>query len=193
VRANDLSKGENEQSKKETKMKLKMMCLVVALLSFVGLAQAQIGGSATLVTTAPPYGSQGSVIPMVNLASVPLYESVNIVDGNEWFWAPTHTCWYNSDNIRFVVILLDGSTHRVSMFLQDFDNQGRSEKVFVTDSNGNQLTETTVTNFANGEYLSWNVSGAVVFNVTNDGGVNAVANGLFLDPASTGVVPPPTL
>ena len=34
--------------------------------------------------------------------------------------------------------------------------------------------------------MSWNITGAVVINVTNNGGLNSVAGGLFLDPASTG-------
>ena len=53
------------------------------LLAFAGLAQAQ---TAVPVTSTPPFGTDGSVIPMVNPAPVPSYAFVNLINANEWSW-----------------------------------------------------------------------------------------------------------
>jgi hypothetical protein len=167
---------------KELNMKRIVLGLAL-LIAFAGIAQAQ---TATPVTSSSPYGTDGSVIPMVNPASVPSYASVNIVNGNEWSWATGHTAWYNGTSFRLVVGILDGNAHRVTLFLQDYDNDGRNEQVVVTTPTGTQLTTNTITNFAKGTYLSWNVTGFVVINVVNNGGINAVASGLYFDPPATG-------
>ena len=71
---------------------------------------------------------------------------------------------------RFVIGMLDGNPHRVTLFFQDYDNYGRNETVTVTTPTGTQLTTNTLTNFSRGTSLSWTVTGFVVINVTNNGG-----------------------
>src|SRR5262249_45136184 len=76
-------------------------------------------------------------------------------------------------------------TQRVSLYALDWQNSGRSEKVEVLDGSTGQLLDTrTVSGFAGGEYLVFNVTGHVKFRVTALSGSNAVLSGIFFD--STG-------
>ena len=49
-----------------------------------------------------------------------------------------------------------------------------------------------MSNFTNGEYLSWTISGNVLITFTRTGGDNAVLNGLFFDAAGSPPPPPPS-
>jgi hypothetical protein len=79
----------------------------------------------------------------------------------------------------------DGNTHQVALYCLDWDRLGRSETVAITDANGNVLSSESVTNFGEGVYLVWNVSGHVKIQVTLTGGANAVATGLFFGGTGT--------
>jgi hypothetical protein len=50
---------------------------------------------------------------------------------------------------------------------------------------GALLATQDVTGFSAGQYLCFNAAGDVTFRITNNGGVNAVLSGLFIDPAKT--------
>jgi hypothetical protein len=75
----------------------------------------------------------------------------------------------------------DGRSHRVSAYLLDWDHLNRSEMIQVIDPvTGVILDSQTVSNFGNGEYLSWNVTGHVQLRVVNLGNsMNPVVSGLF--------------
>jgi hypothetical protein len=76
------------------------------------------------------------------------------------------------------------TAHRISLYLLDWDGGGgRQESVTVTDVLGNVLSGADSGAFANGKYLSWDVSGSVSFTVTSTAGANAVVSGLFFGPA----------
>jgi subtilisin family serine protease len=92
-------------------------------------------------------------------------------------------CWYGS---TFTIDLnfTDSAVHRVAMYLLDWDSTGRSERIDVVDVTSNNVLDTrTVSNFAAGQYVSWNLSGHVQLRVTALAGPNAVASGLFVGPA----------
>jgi hypothetical protein len=75
----------------------------------------------------------------------------------------------------------DGSTHQVALYLVDWDNKGRSERVDVFDApTGVRYDTRTVSAFGGGVYLVFNVSGHVRFQFTSLAGPNAVLSGLFL-------------
>lgn len=43
------------------------------------------------------------------------------------------------------------------------------------------LDTRTLTNFGNGQYVVWTISGHVIVRVTRMAGINAVASGIFID------------
>jgi len=69
----------------------------------------------------------------------------------------------------------------MALYLLDWDRQNRVENVTVLDAaTGAVLDSHTVSAFANGEYLIWQIRGQVVVRVTNEpGSLNAVVSGLF--------------
>jgi hypothetical protein len=77
--------------------------------------------------------------------------------------------------------LTDNQSHRVAIYLSDFDRAGRSETVQITNaSTGAVLDTESASNFASGDYLVWSIAGHVKITITNTGGwLNAVASGLF--------------
>jgi hypothetical protein len=84
------------------------------------------------------------------------------------------------------VNLTDQKTHKVTVYMLDWDNYGpRSQQVQILDSvTGAVLDSRKVSAFSAGQYLSWNISGHVLLQVTNNmAGSNAVINGLFFSPA----------
>ena len=95
------------------------------------------------------------------------------------------SCYYSPTSFTLDVNLTDGAAHRLSLYMVDYDNMGRSQTVQIADAaTGAVLDTRSVTNFTGGQYLSWNVSGHVKITISLAGGNNALANGLFFDPAS---------
>lgn len=92
------------------------------------------------------------------------------------------TTWYSSSSFSFDVDLTDGNPHQLALYALDWDRAGRSEKVTITDAGtGTQLISQTVTNFGNGVYLMWQITGNVVITVQLSPGSspNAVISGVF--------------
>ena len=97
--------------------------------------------------------------------------------------------WYSATSFTVDVNLADGQTHDLELYFLDWDNQGRSEQVQISDAGtGNVLDTETISSFTNGVYLDWKVSGNLVITITREAGPNAVLDGLFLDSTSS---PPP--
>jgi hypothetical protein len=168
-----------------------------------GAGTATPGGTATFLTTDTTtqgtwqgvYGSNGYNVLSDNV-SYPSYATVSATGIPLWTWAastsdpralqkasnPTDhiaACWYGN---TFTIDLnfTDGNTHRLALYLLDWDNNGRSERIDVLDATTNQvLNSQTAANFSGGEYLSWNISGHVLVRFTTLGGPNAVVSGLF--------------
>ena len=89
-------------------------------------------------------------------------------------------CWYSNTSFSVDVNLTDGQTHVVSIYADDWDSQGRVERVDVIDpSTGTVLDSRTISSFSGGTYLSWKLSGHVQLRFTKIGGPNAVVSGLF--------------
>jgi hypothetical protein len=78
--------------------------------------------------------------------------------------------------------LTDGNTHLLALYFLDWDNQGRSEQVQITNAATGAVHDTeTVSSFYGGVYLKWNVSGNVLITITRLSGPNAVLSGLFIN------------
>lgn len=97
------------------------------------------------------------------------------------------------------------ASRRLSLYVVDFDRKGRSERIDVyaqgaldgdvsgslglSHANGPLLDSRVVDHFENGQYLTWDVTGPVIFQITalpTDDNTFAVESGLFLDAIPSG-------
>jgi hypothetical protein len=78
-------------------------------------------------------------------------------------------------------ISVGSGTHQLAIYAIDWDNQGRTENIQIVDGTTGAPLDTlrTVSSFAGGIYLIWNISGNIQINVTNTAGPNAVISGVF--------------
>jgi hypothetical protein len=96
-------------------------------------------------------------------------------------------CWFGDE--FYISVTNNGNIlqpQQIGLYLVDWDHLQREERIDVIDQiSGNLLDSETVTGFDSGVYLNWNVTGTVVFHVTNlGGGPNAVVSGVFVDPVT---------
>ena len=143
------------------------------------------------------YGSQGVDIAGVG-DTLPAY-AIASTTGIPFTWATSTTDvrapqnltgtgrtaaeWYGASTFDFDLSLTDGSTHQVALYVLDFDNQNRQEKVQVLNAGtGAQLAAETVYPFSGGDYLLFNVSGSVIFRITQISGGSSALTGVFIDP-----------
>jgi ELWxxDGT repeat protein len=95
-------------------------------------------------------------------------------------------CFYsNAPEFSLDVNLADGQTHQVSLYLLDYDVRNRAETVIVSDAaTGAVLDSRTFSDFTQGVYARWNLSGHVRLTILNAGGLNEVVSGIFIDPVT---------
>ncbi len=100
--------------------------------------------------------------------------------------------WFSTSSFSFDVNLTDGKMHQVALYAVDWDNYGgRAENVQILDAGtGTSLDQRSISQFVNGVYLIWSISGHVKINVVLTGGGNAVVSGLFWGGASTTQITP---
>jgi hypothetical protein len=148
------------------------------------------------------YGADGEII--ANDSNVqPAYGSASFTQGTPFTWVSSistdarallkassqtdriASTFYDSSAVTLDVHFTDTSTHRVALYLLDFDTSGRAETITVLDASSNAVLDTrSASSFRDGEYLIWNVSGHVMIQVTCTAGPNAVVSGVFLGPGS---------
>ena len=78
----------------------------------------------------------------------------------------------------------NGQLHTVTLYLADYNNQRRTERVQAIDAaTGAVMAQQDVTDFRNGQFLSFNVTGGVIFRIGNTAGPGktAVLSGIFFD------------
>ena len=103
------------------------------------------------------------------------------------------TNWYAATSFVVHLNLTDDQPHDIELYAVDWDNQFRHETIQVTNATtGAVLDSVLLTNFAQGVYLQFMVTGSVVIKVTSDSDASAVLSGIFFDPASSMQDPPPT-
>jgi hypothetical protein len=151
------------------------------------------------------YGLGGYTIPATNSNQAPTYAAFTPENEGLWTWAATGTaiqdlqvpgsaatvrqasCWYSnlSNTFALDVNVSDGGTHQFALYALDWDLRGRAETIQAVDAaTGTVLDTRSVSNFSNGIFFVWNVSGHVTFNVTSVSGPNAVISGAFFDVAT---------
>jgi hypothetical protein len=78
--------------------------------------------------------------------------------------------------------LNDNITHRVTLYMVDYDKKGRSQTIqFIDPATGRVLQQRSVSNFKNGIYVSYDITGPVTIRFIRTGGPNAVLSGVFFD------------
>lgn len=135
---------------------------------------------ATLGSVNAPYWSwtaDGSVIPYDSSS----LQSISETGGRD------AAVWYASDSFNLHVQIADNHTHQLALYFVDVGTsysdgtgQGRSEMVqFLNHKTGAVLASQSVSDFANGKYLVFNVGGDIDIKITKQSGPNAVLSGMF--------------
>jgi hypothetical protein len=143
------------------------------------------------------YGADGyAIAAAAPEMAPPAYAAVSVAGASEYVWSGSTTdvrapqkpgaatdriesAWY-AGSFTIDIDIRDGQAHRVALYAADYDPHGRVEQVQVVDAaTGAVLDSRTLTSFAGGEYLVWNLGGHVQLRVTNVSGPNAVVSGLF--------------
>jgi hypothetical protein len=162
---------------------------------------AQVSFTGTDVTTQGNwknwYGRQGYAV-MGDVTWMPTWAAMQPSGASGWTWnsAPTvvralqrvsgtgrvAATLYSGTSFNINLNLTDGNTHRLALYMIDWDTTARAQRVEVLDAiSGAILDSRTVSGFSGGQYLTWNVRGNVRVRVTRTGGVNAVISGIFID------------
>jgi uncharacterized delta-60 repeat protein len=147
------------------------------------------------------YGSEGyNVFGKQQL--LPSYVQVTPAGKSDWIWTDTTSdprallwpvgtgrmaaCWYSSTGFDIDFNITDGRTHRLAVYLCDWDYNGRGQTIqLINPSTGAILNSQTVSGFSGGQYLVWDIKGQVRLRLTRTAGVNAVLSGFFFGPAGT--------
>jgi ELWxxDGT repeat protein len=129
----------------------------------------------------PSYASLSIPSSVSNYTWDPNATSVNALQTSPGATTRIAACDYsNSPAFTMGLNLTDGKTHKVAIYVLDYDYQHRAETIQITDAiTGNLLDSENVSNFTGGKYLVWNLSGDVNITIVNAGGLNEVASGIF--------------
>jgi hypothetical protein len=99
--------------------------------------------------------------------------------------------WDSNSSFTIDINLTDGLTHRVAIYVLDWDGNNRSQRLDVLDAGTDIVMDTrTISSFNGGQYLVWNLRGHVKIKVTKTGAKTAVVSGLYFGGPS--VTPTPT-
>ncbi|MDB6038293.1 MAG: hypothetical protein JWM99_2134 [Verrucomicrobiales bacterium] len=91
-------------------------------------------------------------------------------------------CWYAAVSFEVDLNFTDVSDHKMAFYFLDWDQAGRQEQVEIFDSGtGGLLDRRSVTVFADGTFLKWNIHGRVLVRITRIAGPNATLSGIFID------------
>lgn len=146
------------------------------------------------------YGADGYNI-IGSSFKYPSYIQVTPSGKSDWVWNSATTdsralstadgtsreagCWYSSGGFTIDLRITDGATHRVAIYLCDWDYANRTETVeLLNGDTGAVLQSQTLSGFSGGQYLVWDFKGHVQLRFTRLAGPNAIVNGLFFQAAA---------
>ena len=155
------------------------------------------------------YGADGQMIPN-DLSKPPAYATVSLTGDLLWTWAsPTSdtrglqvasgsstriASTYYSNGFIIDLNLTDGNSHKVSLYLCDWDAGNRAETISIVDAATHAvLSSQNFSSFTGGIYESWTIKGHVQVQVIYQSGYNSIVNGIFFDTPSTNATPKVTL
>jgi hypothetical protein len=142
------------------------------------------------------YGADGYSLANVSPQQLPSYASFSVQSQLNYTWdsGPSDiraltvpggssriaATWYSASPFTLDVNFTDGNTHAVALYAVDWDGKSRAETFEVIDPSTNAILDIrSISNFNNGIYLVWNVSGHVVISVINTAYPNGVVSGVF--------------
>jgi hypothetical protein len=161
--------------------------------------------SVTLGNWTGKYGADGQLIPN-GLQNPAAYATVNLTGSSNFTWTTSTSdpralqsasgsssriasVYYSASAFTIDVNLTDGNTHKVSLYLCDWNSYLRTETVTIIDaSSSNVLSTQSFASFTGGVWESYLIKGHVQIQVTHTGGDNAIVNGIFFDPVSSTTV-----
>jgi hypothetical protein len=133
------------------------------------------------------------------LANVPAYAGVNVTGASTYTWTTStsdpralqaasgsssriSSTYYSFAAFTIDVNLTDGNTHKISLYLCDWDFYGRAETISIVDAaSGTVLDTRAYSTFNGGAYAAWNIKGHVLIQIGNNGGINAIVNAVFFN------------
>jgi subtilisin family serine protease len=90
--------------------------------------------------------------------------------------------WFAPDQFDLNFVPADDSVHNVTLYLVDYGNRRRSERIEAINSlNGITITTQDVVNFAHGVFVTFAISGPTTLRIHNTGGPDAVASAVYFD------------
>jgi subtilisin family serine protease len=132
--------------------------------------------------TLPSYVSSFSVVGGTQDVVKAVTKNTNGLQGNYDLTHNIEAYDASSDQEDVNVAFDDSLVHIVTLYVADYDNKHRSERISVIDSaSGGVLVQQELTNFKKGAYVSFAVSGAVTFRIDRTAGTSAVFSGVFFD------------
>jgi hypothetical protein len=145
------------------------------------------------------YGSNGYYIASDG-NSLPAYATNSMTGDSAWLFATGVTdprapqlssgspsrlasvFYSNAASFSINLNLTDGQSHRIALYLLDWDTTTRAETITIMDAASQAVLDTrSFASFQNGQYAPWTISGNVVIQVTDTAGINAVVTGIFVD------------
>jgi len=144
------------------------------------------------------YGSDGYIIPGSS-TSLPHYAQLKVSVGPSHYPCSDPRCLATADGSRrteyrwesrrpfFIDLdLIDRRVHKISFYAYDIYNTGDIQNLTVRDAGGGAvLSSQTLSNYKNGVYQIWEVSGHLTIAITAKTPIPGLINGIFFDP------PPP--
>ncbi len=145
------------------------------------------------------YGGDGYLIAN-DATAIPSYASVSLTGDNPYTWVhpssancpralevsttSSNNCiastYYSPTEFNINLNLTDANTHKISLYLLDWDSTLRAESVKIIDAKSNGvLFSATFSGFHNGIYQVFLIKGDVIIQVARTGGGNAVVGGIF--------------
>jgi VCBS repeat-containing protein len=154
------------------------------------------------------YGADGYNV-LGDASSYPSYATVTPSGQTLYVWAPSSSdpralqnagasgrvaaAWYSGTSLTLNVNVTGGTPRQLALYFLDWEASGRIETVNVFDvQTGTLLDNRTVSNFSNGQYLVWNITGNVNVQISYTAGPNVVLSGIFFGAGSSSSTPPPS-
>jgi hypothetical protein len=169
--------------------------------SYIGLDTATQG------TWTGVYGGDGFIIAN-GANNAPSYGSVTFTGQSTWTWiTPTSdpralqiasgsltriaSTYYGGSSFAINLNLTDGNSHKIALYLLDWDAGSRAETIAILDASTHSVLNTQAfSGFQNGQFASWNIKGNVIIQVTLTGGENPVVAGIFFGGSTAGTAAP---
>jgi subtilisin family serine protease len=143
------------------------------------------------------YGSQGYHVPGIadtlgptvvvtnaEVATVRPGKKLAALVSNDGSGTKVGTYLMSAGHIDVRYTPTDTATHRVTLYFAELSGSKRAQTIELYDmTNGRLLSTRAVSKFAAGTYVSYDVSGPVLFRVVRTAGKDTVLNGVFLDAA----------